>query len=203
MRSPIHTWAGLLSIAMFAIGCAGRISHTPDGSTPNLDSVQVPRDSAPVTVAPPVEVKPVLVPDSSGPEVRPSVVVEKNNMKSVRTRLIPRVMGKGWMLSVNKSDSIEFLRNAEPELTALLFQSPPVPAARIRLRFRLEPIKEGAKVTAVKITSTAHLVGMTVYPYRPVAKVLEENLAELRTDLISSPSVLDPLDKTPPKSKKR
>jgi hypothetical protein len=112
-------------------------------------------------------------------------------------------MGKGWTLSVNKSDSIEFLRNADPDLTALLFHSPPVAAARIRLRFRLEQIKEGGNAKSVKITSTAHLVGMAVYPYRPVAKILEENLAELRDDLIKSPSVLDPLDKTPPKSKKK
>jgi len=156
-----------------------------------------------LVVAPVAEPKPDLIPDSTGAEVRPSVVVEKNNLKSVRTRLIPRVMGKGWTLSVNKSDSIEFLRNADPELTALLFHSPPFPATRIRLRFRLEPIKDGAKTKAVKITSTAHLVGMAVYPYRPVAKVLEENLAELRDDLMNSPSVLDPLDKTPPKAKKK
>lgn len=190
-------------MAIFAIGCAGKVSTTLPPFEPIPDSTrETPNDSTPV-VPPPVEVKPVLVPDSTGSEVRVSVVVEKNNLNSVRTRLIPRVMGRGWTLSVNKSDSIEFLRNADPDLTALLFHSAPLPASRIRLRFRLEAIKDGSKVKSVKITSTADLVGMTVYPYRPVAKVLEENLAELRDDLIKSPSVLDPLDKTPPKSKKK
>ena len=191
-------------MAIFAIGCAGRVSTTSIASPPTSEPArEAPKDTTPAVVAPPVEPKQVLVPDSTGPEVRVSAVVEKNNLKSVRTRLIPRVMGKGWTLSVNKSDSIEFLRNADPDLTALLFHSPPLPAARIRLRFRLEPVKEGSNAKGVKITSTAHLVGMAVYPYRPVAKILEENLAELRNDLMSSPSVLDPLDKTPPKTKKK
>lgn len=191
-------------MAIFAVGCAGKVSQsstfTLPGPEPVRDSL---KDSTPVEEVPPVEVAPALVPDSTGPEVRPSILVEKNNMKSVRTRLIPRVMGKGWTLSVNKSDSIEFLRNADPDLVALLFRSPPLPAARIRLRFRLEAVKEAGKTVAVKITSTAHLVGMTVYPYRPVEQILQENLAELRTDLMTSPSILDPLDKTPPKTKKR
>jgi hypothetical protein len=199
MRHPSLTWAGLLSMAIFAVGCAGKVSTTPIPANPPTEPArESPKDTTPAVVAPPVEPKQVLVPDSTGPEVRVSVVVEKNNLKSVRTRLIPRVMGKGWTLSVNKSDSIEFLRNADPDLTAMLFHSPPLPASRIRLRFRLE-----ANGKTVKITSTAHLVGMTVYPYRPVAKILEENLAELRDDLIKSPSVLDPLDKTPPKPKKK
>lgn len=192
-------------MAVIAVGCAGKV---PPSSTVFNDSAPAtPKEAAkeaPVKAveAPPEPPKPALIPDSTGPEVRPSVLVEKNNMQSVRTRLIPRVMGKGWTLSVNKSDSIEFLRNADAELTAMLFRSPPVPASRIRLRFRLESIKEGSKVVAVKITSTAHLVGAAVYPYRPVAQLLEDNLEEMRTELLAAPSVLKPLQEKAPAKKR-
>lgn len=189
-------------MAIIAFGCAGNqpppsdeveaVKTEPKPEPPKDTSKKVVAVVAPV--APPA---PVLVPDSTGPEPRPAVVVEKHNLKSVRTRPIPRVMGKGWTLSVNKSDSIEFLRNADPAMTAMLFHSGPVPSARIRLRFRLEPVKDG-----VKITSTAHLVGSVVYAYRPVAKVLEENLAELRADLLAGPSTMAPIiDRVPPKKK--
>lgn len=187
-------------MAVIAVGCAGKVP--PSSTVFDTPSSEAPQEAAKEAPAKPVEAppeppKPELVPDSTGPEVRPSVLVEKNNLKSVRTRLIPRVMGKGWTLSVNKSDSIEFLRNADAELTAMLFRSPPVPASRIRLRFRLQQVKEG-----VKITSTAHLVGAAVYPYRPVAKLLEDNLQEMRTELLAAPSVLKPLQEATPSKKK-
>lgn len=206
MYRPNLYWIGLVSVTVFAIGCAGR---APSSTTPSLTPPLASDSGAGAlqdTIAPtPVEVQPVLIPDSTGTEPRPWVMVEKQTIHSVRTRLIPRVMGKGWTLSVNKSDSIEFLRNADPELTAMLFHCPPLPASRIRLRFRLESVKAGSTsaVQGVKITSTAHMVGMTVYPYRPAAKILEDNLAELRNDLMSGPSILDPLDKTPPKRQKK
>lgn len=202
MRRPKFTWAGSVSLAIIAFGCAGN----PPVPSEKVESVrsepkpEPPKDTSRKVVAPvaPVEPPPVLVPDSTGTEPRPHVLVEKHNLQSVRTRLIPRVMGKGWTLSVNKSDSIEFLRNAEPALTAMLFRSPPVPSSRIRLRFRLEQQgKDG-----VKITSTAQLVGNAVYPYRAVSKILEDNLAELRADLLAGPSTMAPIiDRVPPKKK--
>ncbi len=124
--------------------------------------------------------------------------MEKQDLKAVRTRMIPRVMGRGWTLSVNKGDSVEFLRNADPELTAHLFRSPPVPASRIRLRFRLKQEKAG-----VTITSVAHLVGVAVYPYRAVPSVLEENLTDLRTFLMTAPSSMAPIIDRVDKKKKR
>ncbi len=199
MRRPKLIWAGVVLAVWFVFGCAGKQPSLPAPSSPTENSGpakasdSLPSQEVTAPVAEPV----VLTPDSLGPQPRPFVVVENNNFKSVRTRLIPRVMGRGWTLSVNKSDSIEFLRNADAAVTAFLFHCPPVPAARIRLRFRLQQVKDG-----VKIVSTAHLVGTSVYPYRPVLKVLEDNLAELRTDLMNSPSTLDPLEPVPTKKKK-
>jgi hypothetical protein len=203
MRRPTLLWAGPLSMSILVMACAGTVPPPPPESESETTTESTrptePTDTAKKQVVPPAApvVQPVLVPDSTGPEPRPFVVVEKQNLKAVRTRLIPRVMGRGWTLSVNKSDSIEFLRNADPAMTAFLFKSPPVPAARIRLRFRLKEDKQN-----VTIVSTAHLVGNAVYPYRPVLKVLEENLAELRTDLLTAPSSMAPLiDRVPPKRK--
>lgn len=208
MRRPNLAWAGLASLAVVAIGCAGKVppassdseAAPPSLGSPRPDSAgakagqQVPPPATAVDSTP----KPVLIPDSTGPEPRPSILVEKHDMKAVRTRMIPRVMGRGWTLSVNKNDSIEFLRNADPELTALLFRSPPVPASRIRLRFRLKQEKSG-----VAITSVAHLVGAAVYPYRAVPAVLEENLTDLRTFLMTAPSSMAPIIDRVDKKKKR
>ncbi len=183
------------------MGCAGKTpapkesTPTPPVPTPEPRDTVAAKTPAPPPVAPSA---PRLAPDSVGPEPRPSILVEKHDMKSVRTRMIPRVMGRGWTLSVNKGDSIEFLRHADPELTAFLFNSPPVPAARIRLRFRLKQDKQG-----IVITSVAHLVGTTVYPYRAVSKVLEDNLAELRDDLLAGPSTLAPIIDRVDKKKKK
>ena len=208
MRRPRISWAGLVPLAVIAIGCAGKVPSASSDSEAGQLSTDPPKaDSTGAkagqqVVAPPVVVdsapKPALVPDSTGPEPRPSILVEKHNMKSVRTRMIPRVMGHGWTLSVNKADSIEFIRNADPELTAFLFHSRPVPASRIRLRFRLKQEKAG-----VTITSVAHLVGTAVYPYRAVSKVLEDNLAELRADLIAGPSTMAPIIDRVDKKKKK
>lgn len=202
MHRPSLPWAAVLAMSALVMSCAGTVPPPP----PETESAKVEPIKPPEAVdsgkkqVPPVSqpvVQAQLIPDSTGPEPRPSVVVEKQNLKAVRTRLIPRVMGRGWTLSVNKSDSIEFIRNADPAMTAFLFRSPPVPASRIRLRFRLRQDKQG-----VAIVSTAHLVGNAVYPYRPVLKVLEDNLAELRTDLLTAPSTMAPLiDRVPPKKK--
>jgi len=190
-------------MSILVMACAGTVPPPPPEPEPEAKTEPTKpvaqEDTAKKQVAPPAPpvVQPALVPDSTGPEPRPNILVEKQNFQAVRTRLIPRVMGRGWTLTVNKPDSIEFIRNADPAMTAYLFRSAPVPAARIRLRFRLKQEKQG-----VVITSTAHLVGNAVYPYRPVAKVLEENLAELRGDLLTAPSTMAPLiDRVPPKKK--
>jgi len=208
MRRPNLAWAGLVPLAVIAFGCAGKATTSTDTRTippffpgsaaDSGDTIRTgKRDSVPDTVA--VVPPPALVPDSVGPEPRPSILVEKHDMKSVRTRMIPRVMGRGWTLSVNKGDSIEFLRNADPELTALLFRSPPVPASRIRLRFRLAQDKHG-----VTITGVAHLGGAAVYPYHAVQEVLEENLTDLREFLKTAPSSMAPIiDRVDKKKKKR
>lgn len=114
---------------------------------------------------------------------RPQVLVEGVAFTGVRTRLIPHVMGRGWALSVNKGDSIEFIRSADAVLSQALFGLVPASGTRILLRFRLKTVVGGTQITTV-----SHLVGKSgTLPYKAFAPVLTDNLEDLRRDLLSAP----------------
>ncbi|HXP90865.1 MAG TPA: hypothetical protein VN931_08060 [Fibrobacteria bacterium] len=137
-------------------------------------------------MAPPTA--PVAHPDSTSPEARPQVVVEGIDFTGVRTRLIPHVMSRGWMLSVNKSDSIEFVRPAVPELSQAIFGVVPPRGSRVCLRFRLTAVPNGTRIEIV-----GHLLGRSgPLPYRASADVLAANLDDLRHDLLTAPVSTDP-----------
>jgi hypothetical protein len=131
---------------------------------------------------------PIAHADSTSPEARPQVVVEGIDFTGVRTRLIPHVMSRGWMLSVNKSDSIEFVRPAVPELAQAIFGIAPPRGSRICLRFRLAALPDGTRIEIV-----GHLLGRSgPLPYRASADVLAANLDDLRHDLMTAPGSTDP-----------
>lgn len=141
-------------------------------------------------------------PDSTGADPRVEVLVEDMDFPGVRTRLVPHVMERGWMLSVNKGDSIEFLRPADPALSQMLFGLVPESGSRIRLRFRLATVPGG-----VKIASMSHLIGRNgLLPYRASKELLAQSLEELKHDLLTAPVNTEPqVDriKTKPKTKSR
>ena len=116
----------------------------------------------------------------------------------VRTRLIPRVMGKGWMLSVNKGDSIEFLRPADPSMTQALFGTLPPSGGRIRLRFRLSSEADG-----IRISAASHLLGAAgATPDEASREILLQSLDELRQDLLTAPVSTEPkIDRVKPRKK--
>jgi len=172
----------------FLAGCAShratRAGEGPPNAPPSPVKSANPDSSA--VVAQPVA--PVAHVDSTSPEARPQVVVEGIDFSGVRTRLIPHVMSRGWMLSVNKSDSIEFVRPAVPELSQAIFGIVPPRGSRICLRFRLTALPEGTRIAIV-----GHLLGRTgPLPYRASADVLTANLDDLRHDLLTAPVSTDP-----------
>ena len=168
-------------------GCASHSASRAEEGPPNAPPSPVKSaksDSA--AIAQPAA--PVAHVDSTSPEARPQVVVEGIDFAGVRTRLIPHVMSRGWMLSVNKSDSIEFVRPAVPELSQAIFGIVPPRGSRICLRFRLTALPEGTRIAIV-----GHLLGRTgPLPYRASADVLTANLDDLRHDLLTAPVSTDP-----------
>jgi len=122
--------------------------------------------------------------DSTGQDPRPQVLVEGVDLVGVRTRLIPHVMGRGWALTVNKSDSIEFQRSADPALAQALFGLNPEPGTKILLRFRLATASDGTRIQAV-----SHLLGRSgALAYRASVDVLVGSLEDLRRDILSAPT---------------
>jgi len=126
--------------------------------------------------------------DSTSPEPRPQVLVEGIDFAGVRTRLIPHVMGRGWMLSVNKGDSIEFIRPADATLSQALFGLVPPGGTKLLLRFRLKPVAGGTQ-----IETASHLIGKSgMLPYRASSPMLAASLEDLRHDLLTAPVSTDP-----------
>lgn len=172
-------------MSSFFLGCgvqtASRSASEPAAAPPTPAK----SDSAPVVQAAP---PPVAHADSTGADPRPQVLVEGLAFTGVRTRLIPHVMGRGWALSVNKGDSVEFIRPADAVLSQALFGLVPASGTRIMLRFRLKAVAGGTQVATV-----SHLVGKSgVLPYKAFAPVLTANLEDLRQDLLAAPVSTDP-----------
>jgi hypothetical protein len=119
---------------------------------------------------------------------RPTVFIAGQNLYEVRTKLVPRVMGRGWTLLVNKSDSLEFFRPADSILTSALFGRAPEPGQRIRLRFRLVPEGGGTWIALM-----GHLIGKEgELPYFAYEHPLAANLAALQEDLLAAPATQSP-----------
>lgn len=126
--------------------------------------------------------------DTTGVHPRPTVLIVGQNQVAVRTKLVPRVMGRGWTMLVNKPDSLEFFRPADSALSTLLFGASAQPFQRVRLRFRLIPEGDGTRIALM-----GHLVGKDgVLPAVAFEAPLQENLQSLREDLLAAPPMLPP-----------
>ena len=186
-RSFLAVFVGVGGV--FLSGCASTTATTGakaeteatplPPAVPKVEPINAPASTAAVAVA----AAAMAHVDSTGKDPRPQVVVEGIKFIGVRTRLIPRVMGKGWNLTVNKGDSIEFMRVADTAMSQTLFGLDPQPGTRIRLRFRLKARPEGTR-----IETASHLVGRAgQLPYRASMEVLAQSLEELRQDLLTAP----------------
>ncbi|MBK8804664.1 MAG: hypothetical protein IPN71_21905 [Fibrobacteres bacterium] len=157
----------------------------PDLPVPPPPTVLTSGQDTPIAPPPVAPTKPAGMVDSTGDDPRPVVVVEKLGFAGVRTRLIPHVMGRGWALSVNKSDSIEFIRAAEPELSHQLFGVIPEAGTKVRLRFRLS--SSTGKMVRIEVCS--HLIARTgQMPYRANVDMLTQSLEEMKVFLSTAPS---------------
>jgi len=106
-------------------------------------------------------------------------------------------MGNGWVLMVNKPDSLEFFRPADSVLTTYLFGLAPSQPMKLRLRFILSPEGDGTRIALM-----GHLIGKDgQLPYVAQEAPLIENLTSLQADLLSAPPMQPP--EKPGKKKKK
>lgn len=177
-------------VALIGLGVLGLTSCGPKPDPdeplppppPKTTTTPVDKPIAPPPVAP---TKGAGMVDSTSDDPRPLILVEKLGFAGVRTRLIPHVMGRGWALSVNKGDSIEFIRSAEPELSQQLFGVIPEAGTKVRLRFRVMPTAGNN----VRIEVCSHLVARTgQLPYRANIDLLTQSLEELKSYLSTAPT---------------
>ena len=168
----------------------GPLSVTPPSTSPRTDSAGVaPRRADSIPLVAPL--------DSTSPPPRPTVLIPGQNNFAVRTKLVPRVMGNGWVLMVNKPDSLEFFRPADSVLTTYLFGLAPSQPMKLRLRFILSPEGDGTRIALM-----GHLIGKDgQLPYVAQEAPLIENLTSLQADLLSAPPMQPP--EKPGKKKKK
>lgn len=190
-------------VALLAISLWGCSSARP---TPTSTQPQPAASSPPATVAPipapaavppqsPATTSPTI--DTLGPHPRPTILVPGQNNFAVRTKLVPRVIGNGWILMVNKTDSLEFLRTADSALTPYLFGIQPGYGMKLRLRFILKPEGDGTRISLM-----GHLVGKDgQLPYVAQEAPLVENLNSLQAALLAAPP-MQPPEKPGKKNKK-
>jgi hypothetical protein len=176
----IHLPAMKFKAFLFALVClAGIQPLLAQPLAPSTDSM--PAAVTPVDTAAPVPERPrpdsVIAPES----VR--ILIEKLSPAEIRSRLIPRVMSRGWTMVRNRNDSIFFERPAVPELVTPLFGEVAVASGhRVRLSFVIQ-------ATTNRIGSFLE-VWAQVYPrngkalaYPTTGDALAVSLEELRRDL--------------------
>lgn len=191
-----------LSMLLAACGSSRPASAPPSSTTVLPTSAPVATPSAPsnATPAPQATAQPVVQPspvDSTSTPPRPTVLIPGQNAFAVRTKLVPRVMASGWVLMVNKPDSLEFFRPADSTLTSYLFGLAPVPGQRLRLRFILKGEGDGTRIALM-----GHLVGKDgPLPYVAKEMPLVENLTSLQADLLAAPP-MQPQEKSGKKKRK-
>lgn len=200
-----HYIRPLLALSFLAVvfgGCASSKPAPTTDSTPlppssstssKYDSSKV--DSSAIAASKPAPVIPKV--DSTSPPPRPTVLIPGQNNFAVRTKLVPRVMASGWVLMVNKPDSMEFFRPADSALTAFLFGLVPRAGMKLRLRFILTPEKDGTRIALM-----GHLIDKDgPLPYVAQEAPLLENLNSLQADLLAAPPMQPP--EKPGKKKKK
>lgn len=192
-HSSIFLGGFAVAAAMLLASCASTPPSPPQTRPPVAVSPRVstvPTVVAKDSAAPPKGDSAVVSRgmDTTGVHPRPTVLIVGQNQVAVRTKLVPRVMGRGWTLLVNKPDSLEFFRPADSALSTLLFGAPAQPFQRVRLRFRLIPEGDGTRIALM-----GHLVGKEgVLPAVAFEAPLQENLQSLREDLLAAPPMLPP-----------
>lgn len=200
-NSHLHRFLLSALCSLVFLGCASKQSSTASRSGDPLSVVPPPPKSKTdsQTVAPPVADSFPLVArlDSTSPPPRPTVLIPGQNNFAVRTKLVPRVMGNGWVLMVNKSDSLEFFRPADSLLTSYLFGLVPTQPMKLRLRFILVPEGDGTRIALM-----GHLIGKDgPLPYVAQEGPLLENLTSLQADLLAAPPMQPP--EKPGKNRKK
>lgn len=186
--TPLWKSVGCAGILLVLASCTQPPAPTsPRTAPPPVRSQGVPAPS-PDTASRPDSVASPSSPETLFVAPRPTVFIAGQNLYEVRTKLVPRVMGRGWTLLVNKSDSLEFFRPADSILTSALFGRTPEPGQRIRLRFRLVPEGGGTWIALM-----GHLIGkdgeLPVFAYE---HPLAANLTALQEDLLAAPPTQSP-----------
>ncbi|MEN9354352.1 MAG: hypothetical protein RL318_1677 [Fibrobacterota bacterium] len=131
------------------------------------------------------------------------IVLPDLKVEQVKSKVTPRLMNRGWMLTQNRNDSMDFNIQADSGLVAGLFQAPYLPQSRVVLRFGLRNSREGVITRLQAMLITPNEKGQLV---RNLAiadtSILRQNLEAIQSEEFG-PGMLVPTKEGPKKPKKK
>jgi len=137
--------------------------------------------------------------------VRPSaqIVLPDLKVEQVKSKIVPRLMNRGWMLTQNRNDSVDFTGPGDSALVASLFQVPYLPQQRVTLRFGLRNSPEGVVTRLQALLLAPNEKGLLSRTATPAdTAVLRQSLEAIQAEEFA-PGMLVPTKEGPKKAKKK
>lgn len=153
-------------------------------------------------VAKPVATAPTLHGDTTS---RPSASILLPGLKveQVKSKITPRLMNRGWMMTQNRNDSVDFNMQADSALVGGLFPTAAwQPRQRVILRFGIRNTAEGAltRLQAILLTPRDSATTLVRSPLPADSAVLRQSLEAIQAEEFG-PGMLVPTLEGPKKRK--
>lgn len=163
--------------------------------------------AAPAPVAKAAPKPPTAVPARGDTTTRPTATIVLPGLKveQVKAKITPRLMNRGWMMTQNRNDSVDFNHLADSTLVGSLFPTATwQPRQRVILRFGIRNSPDGAqtRLQAILLTPKDSTGALTRSPLPADSSVLHQSLEAIQVEEFG-PGMLIPTLEGPKKDKKK
>lgn len=134
-----------------------------------------------------------------------SIVLPGLKVEQVKAKITPRLMNRGWLMTQNRNDSVDFNHLADSALVGSLFPTATwQPRQRVILRFGIRNTPEGAltRLQAILLAPKDSTGGLVRSPIPADSTVLNQSLEAIRDEEFG-PGALIPTLKGPKKPAKK
>jgi hypothetical protein len=207
-----------LGLSCLSSGFLDLFRSPPKKPESSIDSTQATTRPTPIPRLDSTAAIPPVVPEAPTPTVRPlqlasspafashpfvQIVLPDLKVEQVKSKITPRLMNRGWMLTQNRNDSVDFNIQADSTLVTGLFQTPYQPQSRVVLRFGLRNSREGVitKLQAMLISPDERNQLVRNLAIADTS-VLRQNLEAIQAEEFG-PGMLIPTREGPKKKKKK
>lgn len=132
-----------------------------------------------------------------------SIVLPGLKVEQVKAKITPRLMNRGWLMTQNRNDSVDFNMQADSALVGGLFPTAAwQPRQRVILRFGIRNTAEGAltRLQAILLTPRDSATTLVRSPLPADSAVLRQSLEAIQAEEFG-PGMLVPTLEGPKKRK--